>query len=78
MLPAPSMIGSKRRHGWVAGATKSSAGIEMVALMASVSLIGYCPARHGNAARSAHRTASVSTTAIIMMVRMQANMRSSA
>ena len=40
--------------------------------------LGHCPTRHGNAARSAQRMPSVSTTAMTMMTRMQANILSSA
>ncbi len=40
--------------------------------------VGHCPTRHGNAARSAQRMPSVSTTAMTMMARMQANILSSA
>ena len=40
--------------------------------------VGHCPARHGNAARSAQRMPSVSTTAMTMTTRMQANILSSA
>ena len=39
MLPAPSANGSQRRHELTAGAPGSSAGSEMSALIAPVSLI---------------------------------------
>ena len=80
MLPTPSTVGSKRRHRLSAGAANSSAGARRRDRLDGlrVSLMAYCPARHGNAVRSAQRMPSVNTTAITMTMRMQANMRSSA
>ena len=77
MLPTPRIVGSKRRHTLFDGARRPSAGANS-ALRVRVSVIAYRPTRHGNAARSAHRIASVITTAMTMTVRMQANIRSSA
>ena len=76
MLPAPSAVGSMRRHSRPAGAA-ASAG-PAVAKSAWSSAMTYCPARHGKALRSAKRMPSVSTTAITITVRMQANILSMA
>ena len=79
MLPVPSAVGSMRCHRLLRGAAnivgpmrRGDGSIERLRISAMV----YCPARQGNAVRSAQRMPSVSTTAITMTVRMQANMRS--
>ena len=71
MLPAPSAVGSMRRHSRCAGAAASAgAGHGKIGLQLGHR---YRPARQGKALRSAKRMPSVSTTAITMTVRMQAN-----
>ena len=76
MLPAPSAVGSMRRHSRRAGAAASAGPVTgKIGLQLGHR---YCPTRQGKALRSAKRMPSVSTTAITMTVRMQANILSMA
>ncbi len=80
-LMVAQALGSMRRHRLRRGASSAPPSAATRASRVCVSAIAFvpkphCPTRHGNAARSAQRIPSVSTTAITITTRMQANMRS--